>query len=219
MQSQDKPSYNRTRTPIETSTRALQILKAADELLAERGHDGVSMRDVAQRAGVNKALIFYYFGSRAQLFEKVLERYYRNHAKSLARVFSHKGDPHERVRKAIDSYLDFVDTNPLYSRLVNQELARQDAQLIQLRENQSTLCRMVQEELAEILPEEGPLSPLHFFITFSGLVMSYHTYANALPELFDGEPVRAEALKERREHVQWVAETIVDRLIGDYDPS
>ena len=163
---------HRSKTPVETSARALQILAAADELLAERGPDQVSMRDVAERAGVNKALIFYYFGSRTQLFEKVLERYYRNHAKVLASAFSAGGTPMERVKRAVDAYLDFMDNNHLFARLVMQELAHHEtARLPQVRANLVSLYEVMREELGQILPADGPLSARHFFVTMASTVI------------------------------------------------
>lgn len=207
---------HRSKTPVETSARALQILAAADELLAERGPDQVSMRDVAERAGVNKALIFYYFGSRTQLFEKVLERYYRNHAKVLATAFSAGGTPMERVRRAVDAYLDFMDNNHLFARLVMQEVAHQEtARLPQVRANLVSLYEVMREELVGILPAEGPLSARHFFVTMAGTVIHYYTYAKVLGPHWPTEPTAPEALRERRTHVQWLVETVMERLLRD----
>jgi AcrR family transcriptional regulator len=50
------------------------ILNAAEELFALRGYDGVTLRAVANQAGVDVALINYYFGSKSQLFDTVFER-------------------------------------------------------------------------------------------------------------------------------------------------
>src|SRR5256885_8471488 len=52
----------------------------SSDLFCERGYEGVSARDVAERASVNKALVFYHFGSKAKLFDRVIERYYESHA-------------------------------------------------------------------------------------------------------------------------------------------
>ena len=45
-----------------------KIFRAAEELFIERGHDGVSVNDIAEKAGVAKALVFYYFESKKNLF-------------------------------------------------------------------------------------------------------------------------------------------------------
>lgn len=215
--SDDAPSYHRSKTPIETSARALQILHACDQLLAERGPDHVSMRDVAERAGVNKALIFYYFGSRTELFEKVLERYYKNHAKALAAAFGGGGTPLERVRRAIDAYLDFMDHNHLFSRLVMQEIARHDdGKLPQIRANLQQLYQLMRDEFADLLPTDGPLAARHFFVTLSATVINYYTYARVLgTEVWGRDPNDDVALGERRAHIQWMAETVMKRVLSE----
>ena len=60
--------------PLKAAT-ADRIRAAADELFCQRGYGAVSVGDIAAQAGVNKALVFYHFESKAQLFERVLERY------------------------------------------------------------------------------------------------------------------------------------------------
>jgi len=219
--SDEAPNYHRSKTPIETSARALQILHACDQLLAERGPDHVSMRDVAERAGVNKALIFYYFGSRTELFEKVLERYYKNHAKALAAAFSGGGTPAERVRRAIDAYLDFMDNNHLFSRLVMQEIARHDdGKLPQIRANLQQLYELMRKEFADMLPEDGPLAARHFFVTLSATVINYYTYARVLgTDVWGRDPSSPGALEERRAHIQWLAETVMTRMLGEKRPA
>ena len=48
------------------------ILIAAEQLFGERGFDGTSVRDIAQSAGVNLAMISYYFGSKEKLLEALI---------------------------------------------------------------------------------------------------------------------------------------------------
>lgn len=51
-----------------------KILDAAEELFAERGFDGVTLRQIAKRAGVDVALTSYYFGPKVELFDAVIAR-------------------------------------------------------------------------------------------------------------------------------------------------
>jgi TetR/AcrR family transcriptional regulator len=46
-----------------------KILKAAEELFSTKGFDGTSVREVAEKAGVNKALIFYYFKNKEEILQ------------------------------------------------------------------------------------------------------------------------------------------------------
>src|ERR1043166_6846658 len=53
----------------EYSDKQVQIVLAAERLFAEHGFEGTSVRDIAQEAGVNAAMISYYFGSKEKLLQ------------------------------------------------------------------------------------------------------------------------------------------------------
>ncbi len=61
-------------THSEKCDKREQILDAAQALFAEQGYDGTSVRDICNHAGVNVAMVNYYFGSKEGLFEKMVER-------------------------------------------------------------------------------------------------------------------------------------------------
>lgn len=65
-------SGGRGRRPGSADTRG-RILDAARAAFAERGFDGATMRDVAQRAGVDAALLHHYFGTKQRLFVAAME--------------------------------------------------------------------------------------------------------------------------------------------------
>ena len=84
--------------------KADRILAAADALFGASGYDAVSVRDVARAAGVNKPLVFYYFGSKDELFARVLTRYYDAHRRALEEALVAEGEldtRHERLLEQI----------------------------------------------------------------------------------------------------------------------
>lgn len=207
---------HRSKTPIETSARAMQILHAADELLTERGPDQVSLRDIAERARVNKALIFYYFGSRTELFEKVLERYYKNHAAMLSDAFRAGGSLADRIDRTLSAYADFMDSNHLFARLVVTELTRQDeTKLPLIRSSQEHLFTLVQGAFRDVLPNDGPLAARHFYMTLAGAVTHYYLFAGAVRSIWNRDPMDNDARNERREHLRWIGRAIADRFEKD----
>ena len=50
-----------------------QIIETTLQLFAEKGFEGTSIRDIAEKASVNVAMVNYYFGSKEKLFEKIIE--------------------------------------------------------------------------------------------------------------------------------------------------
>lgn len=195
---------------------ARQILDAADALFCERGYAAVSMRDVAEQAGVNKALIFYYYETKSDLFAAVLNRYYDAHAGVLANLGGDDdgGGPRERMRRFLDAYLDFLDENRQYTRLVQQEVARSGEHLPLIRKNLAVLYQRTDKVVGDLLPAEGPLSAKHFFLTLSGMTINFYTYAEVLRPIWGGSLMSAAARAERREHTHWVLESLLARIPG-----
>src|ERR687891_376263 len=64
-----------SQTPSPRSATAEAFLDAAERLLAEVGHAGITTRRLAAEAGANQGLVHYYFGSIDELFVQVLERF------------------------------------------------------------------------------------------------------------------------------------------------
>lgn len=198
--------------PEERSATAARILEAADELIAEVSYEGVSMRDVAEAAGVNKALVFYYFNSKAELFDRVIERYYAAHLEALSSAIEGTGAVRERLHRVIEAYLDFIDENRRYPRLIQQQVAGGSAHLDLIRRNLEPLFQWVQRTFSEVAPTAGPLAARHFFVTFSGIVINYYTYAVVLGPLWSDDPLSPGALADRRAHVHWMADLVLDGL-------
>ncbi|WP_066224388.1 TetR/AcrR family transcriptional regulator [Formosa haliotis] len=57
---------------MELNDKQIQILTAAEKLFAENGFDGTSVRQIAKEAGINIAMISYYFGSKEKLLDALL---------------------------------------------------------------------------------------------------------------------------------------------------
>ena len=192
--------------------RAAQILAAADALFGEVGFDAVSVRDLAERAGVNKALIFYYYGSKEALFERVMERYYAAHAAALAGAFEAGGPLRLRFHRVIDAYVDFIDGHRNWPRLVQRQVAGSPDSMPLIQRSLAPLFEWTERILATVAPADGPLAARHFFLTFSGAVINYFTYGPVLAPWWPGEPDSPEAVAERRAHLHWLVDLVLDGL-------
>ncbi|MEX1369449.1 MAG: TetR/AcrR family transcriptional regulator [Nannocystaceae bacterium] len=195
--------------------RAREILAAAEGLLVEQGYEGLTAQAVAQRAGVNKALVFYYWGSTAELFDTVLRRYYARHEAALVEAFAVQGPLPDRVHAIIDAYLDYMEANRGYVRLVQQQVCSQGPHLPTVRRHLADLLRLTTEQLAQLVPKQGPASAKHLHLSLSAMVVNYFTYAPAMGEAWGADPMSEAALAERRAHVHWVVDAWLDRLGRD----
>ncbi len=106
----------------ELNEKQLQIMDRALEVFAEKGFDNASVRDIAQRAEVNVAMISYYFGSK----EKLLEAIFLNHTQSMKSkiesiIHSKVHDPLEKVDLLIDTYITVIIENRSFHQLMMRE--------------------------------------------------------------------------------------------------
>lgn len=87
----------------------LKILKAAEEIFAEEGFDGARVDDIARRAGVNKALIYYYFESKEQILEELSKKHLQEilaAKENLLKDFNFEhGINHESIEKMLQSLI------------------------------------------------------------------------------------------------------------------
>ena len=188
------------------------ILRAAEELFASKGFAAVSVRDIAQLADVNKALVFYYYENKANLLRKVLEQYYSSHAAALSPE-SPGASLREQVHALLTSYLDFIEDNRRYTQIVQHELLANGENLAMIRQGMNLLFQRVETLLGEF-GGEGKLHVRQFFLTFSGIVVAYFTYAPVLDEIWDGDPLSASNRRERRDHLHWVIDQLITGLEG-----
>lgn len=86
------------------------ILAAARQEFGQRGYAGGRVDRIAQRAGVNKQLIFYYFGSKAGLFGAVIESVSRD-VTAAAGAGDEPGPPLERLRAVAERVFDALVAN------------------------------------------------------------------------------------------------------------
>ena len=191
-----------------------RILDAADKLFGQLGYDGVSMNDVALEAEVNKASVFYHYGNKDQLFERVLENYFSAHRTMIESTDYRMGSLRERFHTIVDSYLDFMITNNRYPGLLQGLLHSSTNYISFMQRSIGPFIDWTKEALKELDLGEGHLAARHFYVTLSSAIMNYFTYTPALEAFWDQAPQSDEALIERRAHLHWVVDALVDGLLA-----
>lgn len=99
------------------------IMNAALELFAEKGFEGTSIRDLANKADVNIAMVNYYFGSKDKLFEAMVEYRATFMRGKLDEIDSNPSlSEIEKVDAIIESYVGRLLSQPAFHRVLYQEL-------------------------------------------------------------------------------------------------
>lgn len=101
-----------------------RIFEAALKVFGQKGKEGARMQEIADEAGINKAMLHYYFRSKDRLYEEVFGFVMRRFLGSFAQALRHADTFEEMLRAFIDTYIDFVAENLSVVRLmVNENLS------------------------------------------------------------------------------------------------
>lgn len=132
------------------------ILKAARKIFRQKGYDASTVRDIANEAGVNHALINYYYRNKQSLLRAVLRNDLYTHLKGLATIVNNPAMNWEgKIQAIIDYYTDFLIKDPGSQRFFFNEAGLDDEFL----SNDTGISKMVRGSFLEKELLELGLSP------------------------------------------------------------
>ena len=101
------------------------ILDAAERLFADQGYDATSLNQVGAAAGVSRGTPGYFFGSKADLYQAVLDRSFADVREAVregrARALASNESPDTILAGAVSDYFDFLGARPNFVRLIERE--------------------------------------------------------------------------------------------------
>ncbi len=89
-----------------------KIFKAASDIFEEKGYDGARMQEIADRAGINKALLHYYFRTKEKLFEAVFQVLLKKMFEKIISIFMEDISLKEKIRKFFNEHIEILIKNP-----------------------------------------------------------------------------------------------------------
>lgn len=120
-----------------------KIIQAAEYEFVDRGFSGARMQAIADKAGINKALLHYYFRSKQKLFEVIFKTAFKLFIPKILGIFSNNDlDFFEKIRSFVSAYIDLIRKNPHIPGFIIHELSS----------NQSSLMKIIGEIKPDITP-------------------------------------------------------------------
>ncbi len=101
-----------------------RIFDAAAQVFEEKGYSGARMQEIADRAGMNKALLHYYFRSKAELFRAVFEVLQQKMFEKTLAILGQDISFIEKVEKFLDEHTEFIIKNPRLPLFLLNEMAQ-----------------------------------------------------------------------------------------------
>ncbi len=197
-----------TRNHHGASASRAAILRAAERVFAEEGLAGARTEAIARRAGVNKALLYYYFKSKDALFLAVIEEHLKEFERRTQNVLDSGGCIRAKLLAYVSMHFDFVSARPFFPILLQRTMLTGGPELQRLRQRWTLpgMRRLV--ELIERGVREGELRPTHAghaLMSLISLTVHYFATAPLIRALGGFDPYDEKRLAERkREALEFV---------------
>jgi AcrR family transcriptional regulator len=185
----------------------LAILAAARDEFAEFGLGGARMDRIAERAGVNKRLIYYYFEDKEQLFRAVLEQAYFDIRENERKLNLLGLKPADAVRRLVEFTWQYYLDHPEFITLLNSanlHRARHLEGSDHVREMNSPLIATLGEVLERGRKEgsfRGGVDPVQLYVSIAALSYFYLSNSHTLSAIFGRDLLSAKARNERLAHM------------------
>ncbi|HEX8503772.1 MAG TPA: TetR/AcrR family transcriptional regulator [Hymenobacter sp.] len=150
------------------------ILEAAQAVFLEKGLAGARMQEIADRAGINKALLHYYFRSKEKLSALIIERAIGVILPRVMAVLDTDVELFDKIRLVVDTYLTFVSRNSFLPLFIVNEVNRNPQFFFRTvvekeRTHLDKFRRQVEEAVAQ--GRIHPINPAQLFMNVMSLVI------------------------------------------------
>lgn len=192
------------RDPERTKSR---LLEAARAEFSEMGLNGARVNTIAARAGVNKQLLYYYFGDKESLFTEVIERAYGELRLGEQALALDALPPRDAMVRFIEFTFDHLVEHKYFVALLNDEnihKARHIRHSKQLQGLHERLRHTIGGTLERGLAEGAftrKVDPVDFYISIASLCYFYHSNSHTLSAIFDRDLAAPAQIKRRRGHI------------------
>ncbi|HWB27437.1 MAG TPA: TetR/AcrR family transcriptional regulator [Chitinophagaceae bacterium] len=165
----------KTIKPVKDASAEEKIKEAARKLFTQKGYDAVKTRDIAEEAGINLALLNYYFRSKEKLFDMIVIENMQQFVQTIILKISESNiSIAEKVEKVVIAYIDMITANPYLPMFVMNQLHNVPSELVAKMEPVIKPVRnnfLKQLEEAMERGEIAQIKPFHFMANLVGLTI------------------------------------------------
>lgn len=180
-----------------------RILKAARLEFATKGLGGARVDEIAQRANINKRMLYVYFGNKEDLFLAVLEEAYADIRRAETKLDLEHLDPVEALIKLVHFTWSYYLKHPEFLRLINSEnlhRARHLKRSARIKDMHSPFIKMIGDMLERGVNAgvfRPGIEPNQLYISIAALGYYYLTNRHTLSVIYGRNLGAAPALDER----------------------
>jgi len=131
-----------------------KILDAAKEVFTEKGFDGARMEEISQRAGINKALLHYYYRTKEKLFNAIFELVMGDLVRDAMNKMSSDIPLFEKIEFFVEMYINLIRRNPHIPIFIISELHRNPQRLVNIFKSTPIVKNNAFQKFADTIKEE-----------------------------------------------------------------
>jgi len=138
-----------------------RILKAAKKVFVSRGLSGARMQDIADEAGINKALLHYYFRNKEKLFEAIFTELFTALFPRIKNIFESDLPLFDKIERFCSEYIDYLLQYPYAPIFVLNEIHQRPEWFAKkaLKGSLVSLDKLIEQITSEI--KAGRIIPIH----------------------------------------------------------
>ena len=181
-----------------------KITEAAREVFMEKGMTGARMQEIADRAGINKSLLHYYFRSKEKLFSFVFQKLMNRIGRMLNTIMQENVNIENKVKGFVDTYIDILLKNSFLPNFILNEITRNPDAIISSFSKANIEPQKFLEPLKKQLKLEGYNIQAHDFVINLLSMVIFPVAARPMLEqvLFNGDKnMYKEYIKTRKESI------------------
>ena len=184
-----------------------RILSAATDVFAAQGLDGARVDEIAEQSGINKRMLYHYFGNKDDLFGAVLHELYETICRQSAALDLDEGSATEAIHRLVDFALDFYLDNPHAMTLLNDENLHKARHL--KKSGRVRAIHVPFEDMIDAVLKRGVesgdfrdgLNAARLYITIVGLTYYYLGNGHTLSLVYDRNLYDPDELRAWRAHM------------------
>jgi AcrR family transcriptional regulator len=133
-----------------------RILENGVAIFARKGYGNTGLRELAEQAGVNLAMINYFFGSKKGLLKEILDSFLSRYLEIARQELCSEGDVDQKVRRFMERVIPFIRENKDYFIVTLTELPHDDPDIIEHKAAWiRKIVELVQSQICEPLSEKS----------------------------------------------------------------
>lgn len=195
---------HRGRKKIANPETARRILAAAERIFAEHGLAGARTDEIARAAGVNKAMLYYYFESKERLHRAVFENLFQQATRLIEAETPARASPRQAILAFVDGYFAFRAAYPNYARLMQQMMIESPAECRRIareyfRQGYDELTGAIRRGIAR--GDFHRVDPAHTVINILAMIVFYFSGAPAHSVLLGEDALKPSTVTKHKRAV------------------